>query len=105
MKNICILKGWFNMEEFKNGAISEEALDEIAGGLSISKSTVKNVLIAAGIGILAVGGTAGAYKYLGQKGKEEKHEEVKDPGHGEAFEKLHVKEKAAIWDKRIAEIK
>ena len=37
--------------------------------------------------------------------KEEKHENVKDPGYGEAFEKLPVKEKAAIWDKRIAEIK
>ena len=59
MKNICILKGWFNMEEFKNGAISEEALDEIAGGLSVSSSTVKNVLLAAGIGILAVGSGVG----------------------------------------------
>lgn len=67
MKNICILKGWFNMEKFKNGAISEEALDEIAGGLSISKSTVKNVLIAAGIGVLAAGagvtGTLGVQEY------------------------------------------
>ena len=49
------------MEEFKNGAISEEALDEIAGGLSISKSTVKNVLIAAGIGVLAAGAVSGYY--------------------------------------------
>ena len=63
MKNICILKGWFDMEEFKNGAISEEALDEIAGGLSVSSSTVKNVLLAAGIGILSAGAGAG-YAYL-----------------------------------------
>ncbi len=51
------------MEEFKNGAISEEALDEIAGGLSVSSSAVKNVLIAAGIGILSAGAGAG-YAYL-----------------------------------------
>ena len=57
------MKGWFNMEEFKNGAISEEALDEIAGGLSVSSSAVKNVLIAAGIGILSAGVGAG-YAYL-----------------------------------------
>ena len=77
MKNICILKGWFNMENFKNGAISEEALDEIAGGLSISKSTVKNVLIAAGIGVLAAGagvtGTLGVQEYNRmQKQKEDR---------------------------------
>ena len=68
MKNICILKGWFNMEEFKNGAISEEALDEIAGGLSVSSSTVKNVLLAAGIGVLAAGsgfgGAIGMKEYM-----------------------------------------
>ena len=51
------------MEEFKNGAVSEEALDEIAGGLSVSSSAVKNVLIAAGIGILSAGVGAG-YAYL-----------------------------------------
>ena len=63
MKNTYILKGWFNMEEFKNGAISEEALDEIAGGLSVSSSAVKNVLLAAGIGILSASAGAG-YAYL-----------------------------------------
>ncbi len=69
MKNTYILKGWFNMEEFKKGAISEEALDEIAGGLSISKSTVKNVLIAAGIGVLAAGGATALAVSKSGKGK------------------------------------
>ena len=77
MKNIYILKGWFNMEEIKNGVISEEALDEIAGGLKISKSTVKKALTAAGvvIGTLgAIGGTtlAGYEIYKHKKGKENK---------------------------------
>ena len=45
MKNICILKGWFNMEEFKNGAISEEALDEIAGGIRVNNSRDIGVLL------------------------------------------------------------
>ena len=57
------------MEKFKNGAISEEALDEIAGGLSISKSTVKNVLIAAGIGVLAAGGATALAMSKNGKGK------------------------------------
>ena len=49
------------MEEFKNGAISEEALDEIAGGLSLSSISLKNALIAAGVAIVAAGSfTAGA---------------------------------------------
>ena len=69
MKNICMWKGWFDMEEFKNGAISEEALDEIAGGLSVSKSTVKNVLLAAGIGILAAGGATALAMSKNGKGK------------------------------------
>lgn len=74
MKNIYILKGWFNMEEIKNGVISEEALDEIAGGLKISKSTVKKALTTAGvvIGTLgAIGGTtlAGYEIYKHNKNK------------------------------------
>ncbi len=77
MKNIYILKGWFNMKEIKNGVISEEALEEIAGGLKISKSTVKKVLATAGVvvGALgALGATAGigygGYK-LATRGKKE----------------------------------
>lgn len=77
MKNIYILKGWFNMEEIKNGVISEEALDEIAGGLKISKSTVKKALTAAGVivGALgAIGGTtiAGYEIYKHKKNKKDK---------------------------------
>ena len=75
MKNIHIMKGWFNMEKFKNGAITEEALDEVAGGLNISPSMVKKALIAAGIGILAVGagvgGTIGIKKYNKSKSPKE----------------------------------
>ena len=48
---IFILKGWFNMEEIKNGIISEEALDEIAGGLNISKEKVVGILKKVGITI------------------------------------------------------
>ena len=57
------------MEEFKNGAISEEALDEIAGGLNIDTGTVRSVLLAASIGILAAGAGAGgaAGYYYGEK--------------------------------------
>lgn len=41
------------MEEFKNGVISEEALDEIAGGLKLPKSNLLKALIAAGVTVLA----------------------------------------------------
>lgn len=75
MKNIYVMKGWFIMEQFKNGAISEEALDEIAGGFNISPSVVKKALIAAGVGILAagvgVGGTIGIKKYNKSKSPKE----------------------------------
>ena len=60
MKNNYILKGWFNMEEFKNGAISEEALDEIAGGLHMPPINLRKALIGAGVGILAATGVAAA---------------------------------------------
>ena len=76
MKNIYILKGWFNMEEIKNGVISEEALEEIAGGLKISKSTVKKVLATAGVVVGALGAIGGTtiagyeiYKYNKNKKK------------------------------------
>lgn len=50
------------MEELKNGVISEEALDEIAGGLSLSSISLKNALIAAGVSVVAAGAfTAGAF--------------------------------------------
>ena len=47
------------MEEIKNGVISEEALEEIAGGLKISKSTVKKALTAAGVIVGALGAIGG----------------------------------------------
>ena len=43
------------MENYKNGVISEEALEEVAGGLKINKDAVKKVLIGAGIGIISLG--------------------------------------------------
>ena len=50
------------MEELKNGVISEEALDEIAGGLKLSSISLKNALIAAGVSVVAAGAfTAGAF--------------------------------------------
>ena len=74
------------MEEFKNGIISEEALDEIAGGLNINKAKIKSVFKTAGIGISAVASVLAAisatslvakegydcYK-KGRKGKVEEH--------------------------------
>ena len=47
------------MEEIKNGVISEEALEEIAGGLGISMSTFKKALAAAGVIVGALGAIGG----------------------------------------------
>ena len=47
------------MKEIKNGVISEEALEEIAGGLKISKSTFKKALTAAGVVVGALGALGG----------------------------------------------
>ena len=47
------------MEEIKNGVISEEALDEIAGGLKLPKSNLLKALIAAGVTVLAAMPLAG----------------------------------------------
>lgn len=65
------------MEEIKNGIISEEALDEIAGGLRLPKITVKKVLTGAGIligALAALGGATGlgygAYKLATGKKEE-----------------------------------
>lgn len=65
------------MEEFKNGAISEEALEKIAGGLNLPPLTVRNVLIAAGVVVGALSAVGGAtltgYEiYKHKKGKENK---------------------------------
>ena len=80
------------MEEFKNGEISEEALDEIAGGLNIDTGTVKAVLLAAGVGILAAstGASAGvaAGYYYG-----EKHGHKQGVKQGKLQEKYKMKKK------------
>ena len=52
------------MEEIKNGVISEEALEEIAGGLKMPKLNLKNVLAAAGVVVGALG-TLGATTVTG----------------------------------------
>ena len=43
---VYISRGWFNIEEIKNGVISEEALDKIAGGLKLPKEIVKKSILA-----------------------------------------------------------
>lgn len=57
-------------EKIEKGVISEEALEEIAGGLNISKDTLKKVAIGAGVTVLGLAGLGasgyGLYK-LGQK--------------------------------------
>ena len=40
------------MEEIKNGVISEEALEQIAGGLSLSKSHLLKAFMAANVTVL-----------------------------------------------------
>lgn len=43
-------------EESKNGAISDEALGEIAGGFKINKNSLKKVLNKVGIAVFISGG-------------------------------------------------
>ena len=47
-------------EKIEKGIISEEALEEIAGGIGISKETLKKVAIGSGVIISAVGTVGGA---------------------------------------------
>ena len=53
-------------KEMKNGMISEEALDEIAGGLSVKKGLLIGALAAAGVGVAGAGALA-AWKHFGKK--------------------------------------
>ena len=53
-------------EKIEKGVISEEALGEIAGGLNISKDTLKKVAIGAGVTVLGLAGLAGI-GYVGKK--------------------------------------
>lgn len=51
-------------------AISEETLDEVAGGLKIDKEKLKKALIGAGVTVAVLGlGTTGALAIAGKKGK------------------------------------
>ena len=95
------MKGWFNMEEFKNGAISEEALDEIAGGLSLSPSAVKKALLAAGIGVLAAGGIGAGYLGYNELSKKDQGAKVEE----KPFEKLTMKEKIQFWEEKAKNAK
>lgn len=53
-------------EKIEKGVISEEALEEIAGGLNISKDTLKKVAIGSGVTVLGLAGLAGI-GYVGKK--------------------------------------
>ena len=57
-------------EKIEKGVISEEALEEIAGGLNISKDTLKKVAIGAGVTVLGLGGY-GLYKWGEKKGHDD----------------------------------
>lgn len=68
-------------EKIEKGVISEEALEEIAGGLNISKDTLKKVAIGAGVTVLGLAGLAGI-GYVGKKlyddSKDKTLNEIKD---------------------------
>lgn len=68
-------------EKIEKGVISEEALEEIAGGLNISKDTLKKVAIGAGVTVLGLAGLAGI-GYVGKKlyddSKDKALNEIKD---------------------------
>lgn len=55
-------------KELKNGLISEEALDEIAGGIKMDKESLKGYLKKAGVavaGAAAIAASAGLAGYYG----------------------------------------
>ena len=91
MKSIYIMKGWFNMEEMKNGVISEEALDEIAGGLSVDPAKLKSIILTAAL--LA--------KKKGKRGQtvtKATHAPTQDEI--DHFTDLPVKERIELWEGR-----
>lgn len=111
MKSIYIMKGWFNMEEMKNGVISEEALDEVAGGLSIDKAKLKNIVLKAGIPVVGAAalaatsvGAALAALFATKKGK--KGQNVTKATHAptqdeiDHFTELPVKKRIQLWEGR-----
>ena len=69
-------------EKIEKGIISEEALEEIAGGIGISKETLKKVAIGSGVIISAVGTVGGAAVggyLLGKKRGEKKASSFTNP--------------------------
>lgn len=60
-------------EKIEKGAISEEALEEIAGGLNISKDTLKKVAIGAGVTVIGLAGIGYGGKKLYDHYKGEKN--------------------------------
>ncbi len=72
-------------KELKNGLISEEALDEIAGGIKMDKESLKGYFKKAGIAVVGAASIAGAgvLGYYGGKkagfwGKSSNDDEVVD---------------------------
>lgn len=70
LDKIVIGKDSLIMEKIENYAISEEALEGVAGGFKVNKELVKTALIGTGIVVLsaASGGAAGAFSgyYTGE---------------------------------------
>lgn len=68
-------------EKIEKGAISEEALEEIAGGINVSKETLKKAAIGAGVMISAGAGVGGAIltQKLFNSRKKEKPNKQNDP--------------------------
>ena len=63
-------------EKIEKGVISEEALEEIAGGINVSKETLKKVAIGAGVTVLGLGGIGYGGKNLYDYHKSEKKQEL-----------------------------
>ena len=61
-----------------NGVISEEALEDIAGGLKIEPKTLKKYLIGAGVTIAAAGTLAGIWHCIMSENKLEYEDDVKE---------------------------
>lgn len=72
-------------KEMENGVISEEALDQIAGGLSINKSTLKKVLIGSGVAIAAAAAGGLAYFFGGKKDENGKSGQYSNPAGGSPY--------------------
>ncbi|MGN1043823.1 MAG: hypothetical protein ACI4PR_03345 [Acutalibacteraceae bacterium] len=65
-------------EKIVNGVISEEALEDIAGGLKIEPKTLKRYLIGAGVTIAAAGTLASVWHCIMSKNKLEYEDDVKE---------------------------